>query len=89
MKPYMHEFEVEGVGPFPLDMLRYDHCWPARESEDVATMHKMSTYEGATRLKRQRIRLKTVWEKAWQPTTARWISFGWRVVDGSHQSRSL
>lgn len=31
----LHEFTVEGCGTFPVDMLRYDQCWPRRESQDV------------------------------------------------------
>jgi hypothetical protein len=30
-----HEFLVEGFGVFPVDMLRYDQCWPRREIEDT------------------------------------------------------
>jgi len=30
-----YEFTVEGRGWFPVDMLRYDQCWPRRESEDT------------------------------------------------------
>jgi hypothetical protein len=25
---YRHEMTVAGRGPFPLDMLRFDGCWP-------------------------------------------------------------
>jgi hypothetical protein len=32
---YVTEFEVEGFGEFPLDMLRYDHCIPDTQ-EDVS-----------------------------------------------------
>ena len=29
-----YEFEVEGEGFFPTDMLRYDQCWPSTEQKD-------------------------------------------------------
>ena len=28
-------FEVQGRGEFPLDMLRYDLCWPATEGDAI------------------------------------------------------
>ena len=33
--PRFYEFSVEGDGTFPLDMLRYDECWPSDEGKDV------------------------------------------------------
>lgn len=36
-----YHFTVEGRGSFPVDMLRYDCCWPRRESEDVPEVQGM------------------------------------------------
>lgn len=66
------EFEVEGRGPFPLDMLRYDGCFPVR-SEDASSigLREPECYEAA-----RTIRLRTVRPKL---TPDRWRSFGWKV----------
>lgn len=62
----IYEFTVEGRGPFPLDMLRYDSCWPASR-DAVVNMED-------TRDMRQ-VRLRSYN----QPTLARWNSFCWGV----------
>ena len=69
-------FTVEGTGSFPVDMLRYDMCWPKTEAhESVAipnSFHERNI--GAP----WRITLVTVKDTA--PTVDRWASFGWKVV---------
>lgn len=62
-------FRVEGAGDFPLDMLRYDRCFPAA-GVDVETIRA----DGARRVTLLSDR---------HPTPARWDSFGWRVVHES------
>lgn len=68
---YIVEFVVSGNRDFPVDMLRYDRCWPA-------------TSESATMLGRGEIRdvqLKCYAENKVPPITeGRWQSFGWRVI---------
>lgn len=59
-------FIVKGCGEFPLDMLRYDQCWPCSQT-DVIEM----TARGV-----RHVRLDTIAT----PTPDRWISFNWRVV---------
>lgn len=62
-------FDVTGTGSFPVDMLRYDHCWPA-QSEDGILLD-------ASHVKAPRsIRMRGLTG----PTPARWRSFGWKVV---------
>lgn len=69
-------FDVTGYGPFPLDMLRYDCCFPASE-EDSARMER--TFNRRAR-DEATITLRYVSEyKPKGPTDARWRSFGWRV----------
>jgi len=63
----MFEYEVEGKGRFPLDMLRYDQCWPADPSsvgliDNDVRKHRVVKLRG----------LK-------MPTTPRWVSFLWSV----------
>lgn len=63
-------YTIRGGGQFPLDMLRYDQCWP-ETNEDVAVMHRSieDTYEVWT-LRMNSIKL---------PTIARWASFVCKV----------
>lgn len=65
------DFTVAGSGEFPLDMLRYDECWPV-DGNAVAAM----TGEG-----RRGVQLRT---NRRMPTRDRWDSFSWKVtaVDG-------
>jgi hypothetical protein len=63
-------FRVTGKGKFPLDMLRYDACWPATQN-DVIRMdanpprgYRAVTLRSASRH---------------TPTVDRWNSFGWKV----------
>jgi hypothetical protein len=64
-------FQVEGTWDFPLDMLRYDLCWPASQSD--AGLIAGTTLVGKAE---RRITLKGLK----LPTEARWVSFGWKVV---------
>lgn len=67
----IYRFKVKGVGRFPLDMLRYDSCWPASE-EDAGRIG--DTFDGVG---------KKVIELAGinKPATDRWNSFLWDVDD--------
>lgn len=67
-------FTVEGSRQFPLDMLRYDACWPAgsEDVDKVATTRDDPDYRTA-----RRVRL-TSQTRAITPD--RWASFGWKVV---------
>ena len=63
---------VEGVGEFPLDMLRYDCAFPATEQDaGVALRHERD---------RRRVMLirRSVFEGG--PEVGRWASFGWKMV---------
>lgn len=103
MKPYVHEFEVEGDTMFPLDMLRYDGCFPAEEFASYRIATTMD-YQALRELLTQantadvllgsrpgvlRVKLCKVWDKTWKPTEGRWESFRWRVVPGSHKVRPV
>lgn len=76
---YLLQFTVSGRGNFPIDMLRYERCYPV-DSESVAaivTSHKLTD-------ELCEVRLETLAEtKGAQPTVARWNSFGWRVLEQS------
>jgi hypothetical protein len=67
-------FTVEGRGVFPFDMLRYDLCWPASESES----NRLDLYSlPQDAISQRRIHLRGLKP----PTAARWRSFGWEVVE--------
>ena len=76
---YATTFTVMGHGDFPFDMLRYDMCFP----KDTGDAHTL----GDDRMKvvltdNRRVTLITYHShKQWEPTTARWNSFGWGVMD--------
>lgn len=73
---YYQTFTVKGRGTFPFDMLRYDCCHP-RDSADVDEMLSYRDVDRYVTLKRYVQGPKN------QPTLARWLSFGWKVVETS------
>lgn len=92
MPRFIVTFEVEGGTQFPLDMLRYDCCWPA-SSDDVANIHGSLMREFRVPAtppeppKHRKVKLITVGsnktDAARRVTAGRWASFGWtaRVLD--------
>jgi hypothetical protein len=73
-------FSVEGTYPFPVDMLRYDMCWPA-STEDAVQMAEALAFGRRMRGDTKRIRKVTLKTQALSaPTTGRWESFGWKIV---------
>ena len=78
MKKADIKFTVEGRGEFPLDMLRYDRCFP-RTGVDVEMMERPPEVLNSPRCVTL-VALARDWI-FWQPTLDRWLSFGWRVID--------
>ena len=70
------EFKVQGRGSFPLDMLRYDACWPVDGDSAVSLGHIGPGLDEVRDVCLRSCR-KGV------PTAGRWISFGWSVVRDS------
>lgn len=75
-------FTVKGKGRFPIDMLRYDGCWPYSGQDAAAIEATMDPME------RKRIRdmtddgcitVKLVKHSRQLPTVERWRSLGWKV----------
>jgi hypothetical protein len=64
--PHFYRYVVEGRGPFPVDMLRYDCAWPYSQESvnyfdaDGKRMVEVASYR--------------------EPNAERWSSFGWRIV---------
>ncbi len=64
------DFQVQGNGPFPFDMLRFDECWPVT-SADANAMDSESSHMRIVRLRTS---------NPFAPTAKRWESFTWKVV---------
>jgi hypothetical protein len=73
MKFGIFRFTVTGKGRFPYDMLRYDECYPA-PGADAEQLHPV--HSGVRSIQLQTLQPTLQWE----PTVARWRSFGWSVV---------
>jgi len=68
----MIKFTVKGRGQFPLDMLRYDRCFP----EDSQSAWNMDD----SRVMRRVVLIKPEADNTFEgPTVERWSSFGWTV----------
>lgn len=70
---YRVEFHVNGRGIFPLDMLRYDCCFPANGQSAFAIGENGSELRTVTLV-------RFAGTKSWEPTNGRWASFGWGVA---------
>ena len=78
-------FTVRGRGAFPIDMLRYDACWPTTaedaqkitDSFDRSIRPTLKLSEGVT-VKGYEVTLTTF--AAFNPTDERWESFMFRVM---------
>ncbi len=66
---------IKGRGRFPMDMLRYDRCWP-RHSVDAQTIMDTTTDEY-----RNKVWSVEVVTNAKEFTKARWMSFGVGIED--------
>ena len=84
MKAYIFKVEPNPsesmpVG-FPVDMLRYDCCWPTRTEDAikiaVSIRDKLTAEDGWIRL----TSIQT-------PHRDRWLSFGWRVLNELQEVR--
>lgn len=75
-----YRYTVEGRGAFPLDMLRYDACWPERTEDamSIAEPTYFATREKVIELNDKSRQVRLVSNTA--PTDARWRSFMWKVV---------
>lgn len=82
----LFESEVSGIGPFPVDMLRYDRATPSREQDSVTIMssidRRLSAPGSDLRNERRHVRV----ESTRALTSSRWESFGW-TVDSTRQVR--
>src|SRR5437879_330543 len=71
-------YAVEGVGDFPLDMLRHDCAYPA-DQESVAAIMAGLRWAASRKRSRELLLVRLVSHRA--PTSERWRSFGWTVTE--------
>ena len=77
-------FNVTGTGPFPLDMLRYDGCYPATSRDATRAQDPRCGGRGVREERTiavERAAASRAEARRWRPTVARWESFGWAVSD--------
>lgn len=80
---YRQHFTVEGRGPFPIDMLRYDCCWLTEEIWDEAAL---VSYESPLR----QVKITRYVESKNIAPSGRWPSRGgWRVIPESIRTEKL
>lgn len=82
-KLYIHTAKATGRGQFPIDMLRYDRCYPESESDSAQIQYDRS--------ERSVTVVALTYSKfvgaAWTPK--RWESFMWRLSDETVRPAAL
>jgi hypothetical protein len=69
-------FTAIGKGVFPIDMLRYDRCFPS--SSESATWLSYRNRDDDNKELPRKVALTS--DTCDRPTEARWNSFGWKVT---------
>ena len=69
-------FTVSGTGRFPVDMLRFDACYP-RTGTDALIIER--SFERPRPLEAEKV-VVLAKPSGEAPNAARWKSFGWEVV---------
>ena len=77
---YIHIAEVRGSGAFPLDMLRYDACWPTHQEDvlNIGTTLGRNAKERTVSV--STITTHRITKDAIPFTEGRWRSFGWTLT---------
>ncbi len=75
---YLHEATVEVGCHFPLDMLRYDSCFPATEQDSVKIAESIRGFSGGP----WTVHVQALSQNKSHWTPARWQSFGARLIEG-------
>jgi hypothetical protein len=82
---YLISFTAIGGTHFPLDMLRYDSCWPADTDSALScalTQRDAGTVEQFLKVREIHLfAFKQTTKDFAKPTIGRWNSFGWGVKD--------
>lgn len=82
-KVYITDFTVTGSGEFPLDMLRYDSCWPVGtvDAGNLCICPDRSAEDRTSWLTQRTIKMRMIGHTKLGPTLERWRSYGWTVYD--------
>ena len=76
-KKYYQTFVVETGFQFPIDMLRYDGCFPDTEHDSVLIILSLADMRNPVKVKIGRY----VSIKRNKPTISRWESFGCKISE--------
>lgn len=77
------KISVCGSGEFPIDMLRYDGCFPLSEEDSNLITLTLRTERKWRPTKI--VLLKPNGYKHWIPSYTRWKSFGWEVIESEER----
>ncbi|MBP7934223.1 MAG: hypothetical protein KA354_06195 [Phycisphaerae bacterium] len=73
---FEHRFEVVGHVPFPIDMLRYDSCFPATVQDSKAITESLEGPHSSMKT----VALVCLTHKTdWRPAADRWRACGWTI----------
>ena len=70
--------------PFPIDMLRYDRCYPYSKDDSKKIRGDMRTIDETGNL--ESITVSRADSEIWKPAVEQWKTFGWNV--SKHEIRS-
>ena len=73
---YRHLFSVSWIGRFPMDMLRYDSCYPVSTDSIHNIEASLEEHAEGKRSSRRAQMASVRTDKRWTPTVGRWTSFG-------------
>lgn len=80
-----HRFRIRFAGSFPIDMLRYDGCYPETEQDSAVIEQSMKPIGDSAGL----VHLVAIKDhRDWKPTADRWISFMARVENQDTSRRT-
>jgi hypothetical protein len=86
MSLFLHEATVRGRGNFPVDMLRYDSCYPKSESDSFVILRTLNEdLRERVEVVIMKLADHALPSSVW--TEARWESFGWEIIRWSKEER--
>lgn len=74
---YTRRFIVEGQVVFPIDMLRYDRCWPDSSSDAIKILNSIDA--SVLHMPHVVTLIMLCNDRDDKPEAKRWESFGWKV----------
>jgi len=69
------------INRFPIDMLRYDTCYPSTNSDSSAIRWSFNPNAISNYSEIGPIELIHLGNKNWKPSFKKWESFGWKVIE--------